>query len=154
MLLKSSVCLLIFGPCCLIRSAFSIASSCLLWSVASIITFGSIWDPVMLLLWICWWCFLIAACCLNLSLIVVRVCPTYVDWEVVHSPWLHVYWYTTLNGWSGLFGLFLMNRFLTFRFCNRCWTSVLLHWLFRCCYWLSLSVLFLLVCSCWSSGSG
>ena len=27
---------------------------CLLCSVACIVTFGSIWDPVMLLLWICW----------------------------------------------------------------------------------------------------
>ena len=46
--------LLIFGPYCLIRSVSSIARSCLLCSVASIVTFGSIWDPVMLLLWICW----------------------------------------------------------------------------------------------------
>ena len=78
-------------------SASSIARSCLLCSVTSIKPFGSIWYPVILLLWITWWCFLIAACCLNLSLIVVRVCPIYVDWEVVNSSWLHVYWYTTLN---------------------------------------------------------
>ena len=49
MLLKSSACLLIFGPCCLIRRASSIARSCLLCSVVSIVTFGNIWATVVLL---------------------------------------------------------------------------------------------------------
>ena len=105
--------------CCLIRSASNIARSCLLCMLCC--QYCHIWDPVILLLWFRLWCFffffffLLAACCLKLYLIVVRVCPLYVDWKVVHSPWFHVYWYTTLNGWSSRFGLFLMNRFLTFR---------------------------------------
>ena len=50
------------------------------------------------------------------SLMVVVVCPMYVACTPVQGAWSQVYMYTTLKGSVGLFGLFFMDRFLSFLF--------------------------------------
>ena len=154
--MKSSVCLLIFGPCCLIRSASSIAKSCLLCFCCQ---YCHVWEHLgscnvavvdLLVMFL-------DRCVLLESIFDRCAGVSNIHWLGSSTLPLIACTYTDTLRWMAdrvCLGYFWWIGFPLSGFCNRCWTSVLLHWLFRCCYWLSLSVLFLLVCSCWSFGSG